>query len=286
MPVWGAPEATVKLDRRGFVLESLKWGSAVALLPACETPPPEYGPATGEFGSPYRREDAGPWEDKIEIHLPRVYGAMVDATRVRLWVEVQDTTEDPAKSHPMESDHYISQIVMQDNFLNIIDSREFAYDAEARMISTVELHPRVTTVEALAWCNEHGWWSAIYDTAQLAVDPGGDARRAYTRDSYGGYGDQVASHVPVFGRRPNGDYAVEIGTRADDELHPMDEGHYIERILIYDQYDQLRAQAALNAQYPEPIYTVSPNAIGGTDRIRVLAYCNNYDWWEAEYSVD
>jgi desulfoferrodoxin (superoxide reductase-like protein) len=283
------------LDRRGFILQSARWGSALALTPlaACGPGGEDAGPADGTFGRPYTREDPGQWTDKIEIHQPVLYGAKIDATRVRLWCEVQDVVTDAAnpKTHEMTAQHWISQIVLQDQYAaeegqqadHTIASRSFAYDSEARLVANIELVDRVDAIEALAECNLHGWWRAVYSVDELNVDPQGDARRAYTRDQPGAYPDQVPTHVPVFGKRPNGNNSVEIGERENGNLHPMDDGHYIQHILVYDEYDQLRAQGQLNAQYEEPVIDFPP--IGGTSRVRVLAYCNNYDWWEAEYSV-
>lgn len=274
------------LDRRNFLLLSARWGTATALAPLAAAgcaPEPDNGPADGTYGRPYTRDDPGQWTDKIEIHQPVLYGARVDPQYVRLWVEVQDVLQTPVKNHDMQADHYISSIVLVDSYQNTIAAREFAYDAQARLVATVKLDERVTAIEALEQCNLHGWWSATYDVADIAVDPVGDARRAYTRDAPGAYAQQVPTHIPVFGRRPNGRQSVEVGDRANGALHPMDEGHYIDQILVYDQYDQLRAQGSLGPAYQEPV--IDFPSIGGTDRVRVLAYCNNYNWWEAEYAV-
>lgn len=275
----------MQLDRRGFLLTSVRFGTAAALLPACGPAEEEIPEGEGTFGSPYTRKAPGPYPDEIEIHLPRVYGARLDATRVRLWVEVQDIVQVPAVSHPMTADHFTPQIVLQDNFQNLILSRNYAYDAQARLVATVELDERVSSIEALAYCNQHGWWRAIYDVADLRVEPDGAFRRAFTRDSPGEYGAQAPTHTPIFGRRPNGYYGVEVGEREGTGLHPMDQDHYVESILIFDEYDQLRAQAQLGPQYQEPIADFPAGSIAGTAKVRVLALCNNYKWWEAEYSL-
>lgn len=275
----------MQLDRRGFLLTSVRFGTAAALLPACAPPEEELPEGEGTFGSPLTRDSPGPYPDKIEIHLPRVYGARLDATRVRLWAEVQDTVQNPPINHEMTAEHYISQIVLQDNFQNVMATRSFNFDAQARLVTTVELDERVTSVEALALCNQHLWWRAIYDVADLAVAPDGAVRRAYTLDQPGEYAAQAPTHTPVFGRRPNGYYGVEVGDRDGAGLHPMDEGHYVETIYVFDEYDQLRAQAQLGAQYQEPVADFPATAIAGTARVRVLALCNNYKWWEAEYAL-
>lgn len=272
------------LDRRGFLQTSVRFGTAVALLPAC-APPEEIPEGEGTFGAPYTRNAPGPHADLVEIHTPFLLGARVDAKRVRLWVEVQDTTQTPPVSHDMTVEHYISQIVLQDNFLNTIASRTFAFDAQARLITTVELDERVTSIEALANCNQHAWWRAIFDVEGLVIPPDGAVRRAYTRDQPGDYGDQSAQHTPIFGKRPNGTYGVEVGDRNNGGLHPMDEGHYVQTIYVFDEYDQLRAQANLGPLYQEPVADFPATAIAGTSRVRVLALCNNYKWWEAEYAV-
>lgn len=269
------------LDRRGFLLTSVRAGAAVALLPACD--PPELPEGEGTFGAPYTRQSPGPYAAQVESHLPLLLGSRVDATRIRLWVEVQGGN--PPVNHDMTVDHYISQLVLQDNFLNVIASRSFAFDAQARLIATVELDERVTAIEALAQCNQYGWWRAIYGIDGLRIPPDGAVRRAYTRDQPGEYGPQSPQHTPIFGRRPDGNYGVEVGDRNNGGLHPMDAGHYIQTIYVFDEYDQLRAQANLGPQYQEPVADFPATAIAGTSRVRVLALCNNYKWWEAEYSV-
>ncbi len=275
----------MQLDRRGFLLTSARFGTAAALLPACAPGEEELPEGDGTFGAPLTKAAPGQFGDKIEIHLPRVFGARLDATRLRLWVEVADTTQNPPLNHEMTVEHYISQIVLQDNFTNVIASRSFAFDAQARLVATVELDERVTTIEALALCNKHLWWRAIYSTTDLAIEPDGAVRRAYTRDQPGPHAAQANTHAPVFGRRPNGYYGVEVGDRNGAGLHPMDEGHYIQTIYVFDEYDQLRAQATLGPQYQEPIADFPATAIAGTTRVRVLALCNNYQWWEAEYAL-
>jgi desulfoferrodoxin (superoxide reductase-like protein) len=271
----------VKLDRRGFLLTSFRLGAATALLPACD-PGADTGPAEGTFGRPYHRDDPGPWAEKIETHQPIIYASRIDAERVRLWVEVLDLTQTPPLPHPMVVDHWIDQLVLQDNFGNIIDNRSFAFDAQARLVATVSLPDRVRQIEALASCNLHGWWRTVYDVGELEQPPVGDVRRSFTRDAPGEYQPQVPTHIPVFGRRPNGNFAVEVGDRDLNLLHPMDPGHYIQEIRIYDQYDQLRALATLGPAYQEP---VADFAQFGTQRVRVVVQCNTYQWWEATYAV-
>lgn len=270
------------LDRRGFLLTSFRFGTAAALLPAC-APGEDLPEGEGTFGAPYTQDAPGPYADHIVGHLPLVLGARVDATRVRLWVEVQGGN--PPVNHEMTVDHYISQLVLQDNFLNVIASRTFSFDAQARLIATVQLDERVTAIEALAQCSQYGWWRAIYGVDGLVIPPDGAVRRAYTRDQPGEYAAQSPQHTPLFGKRPDGSYGVEVGDRNNGGLHPMDEAHYIQTIYVFDEYDQLRAQANLTPQYQEPVADFPATAIAGTSRVRVLALCNNYKWWEAEYAV-
>lgn len=273
---------SVKLDRRGFLLTSFRAGAATALLPACGPGEEDTGPADGTFGKPYTQKDPGPWGDKIEMHQPVAYAARVDAERLRIWLEVLDITQAPPAPHEMIVDHWIRQLVLQDNFGNVIASRNFTFDAQARLVATVKLPERVVQVDALADCNLHGWWRGTYDVEDLDQPPEGDARRPFTRDAPGDYQPQVPTHVPVFGKRPNGYYSVEIGDREEGQLHPMDDGHYIKEIRVFDEYDQLRALATLGPQYEEPVADFAPF---GTKRVRVVALCNNYQWWEAEYSI-
>lgn len=268
------------LNRRGFMMTSFASGTATALS-ACDafTPPSE--PADGTYQRPFTREDPGPWQEKIEIHQPVVYGSLVDANRVRLWTEVRDVQSD--KNHEMTSEHFVTRLLLQDQFYNTIEDRTFTYDAEARLVATVEIPPEVTSIFAFEQCNLHGWWRSSYDVVTLRQAPVGDTRRAFTAAQPGQFGGQVATHTPLLGRRPNGDFAVEVGDRANGGLHPQQANHHIQHILVYDQYDQLREVASLGPNYPEPVFDFPP--VGGTSRIRVLAYCNNYNWWEAEFSI-
>lgn len=270
----------MKLDRRGFVLTSLKWGSATMLLPACDLFAPEE-PADGTFARPFTREDPGQWAQEIEIHQPVVYASYVDGKRVRLWLEVRDVNQD--LNHEMTADHYIEQLVLMDEFGNTIDNRGFRYDAQARLVATVEIPHAVRRVYSYAHCNLHGWWRKAYDIGTLKAEPQGDARRAFTKYRPGQYAEQAPRHVPIVGKRPNGLLSVEVGDRAAGQLHPQEQNHYIKYILVYDQYDQLRDAAVLGPNNLEPVYDFPP--VGGTNRLRVLVYCNTYNWWEAEYSL-
>ena len=129
-----------------------------------------------------------------------------------------------------------------------------------------------------------GWWRAVYNVDDVKSIPAGDLRRPLTADQPGDWPDKIAVHLPIFGQRPNGRYAVEVGDRAAEKLHEMIPDHYIKYVLIYDEYHQLRAGFRFVPAYnPEPVYEVP--AIGGTSYLRVIAYCNLHDWWEAIYSL-
>ncbi|MFZ9887202.1 MAG: desulfoferrodoxin family protein [Myxococcota bacterium] len=274
------------LDRRDFVMTSLRLGTASLLLPACE--PPEAEPLAegeGTFGAPYTRAAPGPWGNKVEIHLPRLYGARIDDKRIRLWLEIEDVTQDPVVNHDMTVQHYISQLVLQDEFQNVIDSRTFAPGTDARMIASIEVPAEVGVIEAYALCNLHGWWRALYDIKALSAEPDGTFRRPYTNARPGEWVDKTATHTPVLGQRPNGYLSVEIGDRDKGALHPMTAEHYIESIYLFDELDQLRAYARLGPAFEEPVADFPATALGGTGRARVLAYCNLHGWWDAQFTV-
>lgn len=270
----------MKLDRRGFLLTGFASGAAT-LLPACPSPAPA-GPAEGTYASPFSLDDPGPWADKAQIHQPVVYASLVDDFRVRLWIEVRDAFAD--RNHEMTVDHYVQRLLVQDAYDNVLADRGFRYDAEARIVTVLEIPSEVDVIHALELCNLHGWWRQSYLVSDLKVAPLGDQRRAYTREQPGRFAAQALSHVPILGRRPNGRLAVEVGDRAQGALHPQVEGHYVEQILVYDQFDQLRLTASLGRYAPEAVADF--DFPGGTERLRVLAFCSNYSWWEAEYALE
>lgn len=268
------------LDRRGFLMTSLAAGAG-ALWPACTPMTGPVGPAEGTFDSPFTEQDPGPWNEKIDIHQPIVYAAMADDRRVRLWAEVRDANKD--LNHEMSVEHYIERLMLVDEFYNVIADRSFLYGVDSRLVATVELPAGVTQIHAFALCNLHGWWRRTYNVEDLKVSPIGDSRRAYTASQPGVFGEHTASHIPVLGRRPDGRLSVEVGDRAQNKLHAQDANHYIEMVSIYDQNDQLRVTAFLGPHAKEAIFNF--DFLGGTQKVRVLALCNNYGWWEAEYTL-
>lgn len=269
------------LDRRGFLLTSFGTGMGF-LWPACAPAGGSDVPATGSFEHPYTELDPGPWQEKVAIHQPTLYAGLVDARRVRLWAEVRDVGAD--KNHEMSVEHYIERILIVDEFYNPIADRSFLYGLDSRLVATVDIPEDITQIHAYALCNLHGWWRRTYDVKNLKVAPLGDARRAYTAEQPGAFANQVPSHLPILGRRPDGRLSIEIGDRSQGQLHPQDANHFIEFVAIYDQFDQLRATAPLGPNAPEAV--INFDFLGGTERVRVLAYCNNYGWWEAEYTLD
>ena len=268
------------LDRRGFLLTGLAAGAG-ALWPACAPATGTNKPADGTFDQPFTELDPGPWTEKIAIHQPVLYASVADGNRVRLWAEVRDAGQD--LDHEMSVEHYIERVMIVDEFYNVIADRSFLYGVESRLVATVEIPEGVTQVHAFALCNLHGWWRRTYDVADLKVTPAGDARRAYTAAQPGVFGEQISSHIPILGRRPDGRLSVEVGDRAQDQLHPQAANHYIEMVSIYDQNDQLRVTASLGPNAKEAIFNF--DFLGGTEKVRVLAHCNNYGWWEAEYTL-
>lgn len=271
------------MDRRDFLLGSVSFGALVA-LPRCapQDVEPE-GPADGSYDRPFTRDDPGPWADKIEVHQPVLYGAMVDDKRVRLWLEVQDIKINPPKNHEMVQDHWIQELKIEDEFGNQIAYAAFPYEAQARLIVTVEIPERVQSLHAYAWCNSHGVWRATYDVAALKVTPAGDLRRPFTLAQPGQYVDIADKHVPILGKRPDGSFSIEVGDRAAGKLHEMTPQHYITQVVVYDQFDQLRALQNLGPNYAEPV--VNGVNVAGANRVRVIAYCNLHFYWEAEFSV-
>lgn len=269
------------LDRRGFLLTSFGAGVGV-LWPACGPADGADAPATGTFEQPFTELDPGPWKEKAAVHQPTLYAGLVDERRVRLWVEVRDAGVDI--SHEMSVEHYIERILLVDEFYNPIADRSFLFGVDARLVTTVDIPAGVEQVHAYALCNLHGWWRRSYAVKDLKVAPVGDARRAYTATQPGAFANQAPSHIPILGRRPDGRLSVEVGDRAQGQLHPQSAEHYIEFVAIYDQYDQLRATAPLGPNAPEALFNF--DFVGGTERVRVLAFCNNYGWWEAEYTLD
>lgn len=268
------------LDRRGFLLKSAAAGGAVSgmtLLQACGPMQPT-GPADGSFELPYTSAEPG---TDPHYHLPAVYAALVDGTNIRIWVEVIDLTVNVGQLHPQEATHYVKQLLILDQHGNEIAASGYRYDQDARLVVQVTIPAEVQYIRVLEECNLHGWWASEYDVSALAVPPVGDLRRPYTQAQPG---EVPAKHDPLFGKRPNGDYSIEIGNRNGEGLHPMTPEHYEGTILVFDQYSQLRAGTYLDPDYnPEPVYDFDP--VGGTGYIRIVAYCNLHGWWEGVYSV-
>ena len=272
-----------RLDRRGFVLQSLRYGTAAGasgmLLTACEGTPDEDAPADGSFEAPYTSEDPGQDPD---IHLPVAYGALIDGTTSRIWVEVLDVGTD--EIHPQETGHYISKLVIHDEFGNEIDALQYRYDNDARLIASVDIPTEVSVVHVYSECSTTGWWRTSYNVDAMKGVPLGDLRRPLTTEQPGDWPDKIEVHQPIYGRRPDGSFTVEIGDRTAGKLHEMTPNHYMKYILVFDEYHQLRAGARLDPVYnTEPVIDFPP--IGGTSYVRVVAFCNLHDWWEAIYST-
>jgi desulfoferrodoxin (superoxide reductase-like protein) len=250
------------------------------LLPACEGGGEE-GEPDGSFANPWTRESPNP-DATVAVEVPVVYAALVNETSVRMWVEVLDTGTNTF--HPQDATHFVEQLVIEDEFANPIAALGFRYDNNARLIAQVEIPAGVETINVFSKCNLHGWWRASYSVEALRVPPEGDVRRPLTAEQPGAWADKIAVHLPVFGKRPDGKFSVEVGDRAAGKLHEMVEGHYISAVLVYDEYHQLRAGTYMNAQVnPEPVYDF--DAVGGTAFVRVVVGCNLHQWWEGVFSV-
>lgn len=280
------------LDRRDFVLQSVKFGTALgvssAMLPAvaCDMAggPPVEG-ELGEYTNPFTAEDPGEWTDKIEIHQPVLYAAPVGGGLTRLWVEVRDAAAD--KTHEQQQEHFIDQIVITDEFGNIIGNAGFQYSGQARIVTTVEIPEGITQIYCYEHCNLHGWWRAIYNVADIPAEPPGDFRRPLTAGAPGRWDDKIPVHIPYIGVNPDGYILVEIGSRADEKLHEMTPEHYIDKVLVYDQYGQLAESATLSPGNGQEASVRLYNIVDlqASDYWRIVASCNLHDWWEAVYTT-
>lgn len=278
------------LDRRDFVLQSVKFGTALgvssALLPAvaCDMAgaPPVEG-QLGEYTNPYTREDPGEWADKVEIHQPVLYAAPVGGGLTRFWVEVRDAAADV--SHEQQQDHFVDQIVLTDEFGNIIGNAAFQYSGQARVITTVAIPEGVTQIYCYEHCNLHGWWRAIYNVADIPAEPAGDFRRPLTEGAPGRWADKIPVHIPYIGVNPDGYILVEIGSRADETLHEMTPEHYIDKVLVFDQNGQLVERATLSPGQEASVRLYNIGDLQASDYWRIVASCNLHDWWEAVYTT-
>jgi desulfoferrodoxin (superoxide reductase-like protein) len=275
--------ANASLPRREFLKKAtlLSATSGVMMLvPACEGGGEE-GEPDGTFDLPWTKESPNP-DSNAAVEVPVVYAALVNQTSVRMWVEVLDTGTNTF--HPQDATHFVEQLSIQDEFGNPIAALGYRYDNNARLIAQVEIPEGVNTVHVYSKCNLHGWWRASYAVDVLRVAPAGDVRRPLTAEQPGAWADKIEVHVPVFGKRPDGKYSVEVGDRAAGKLHEMIAGHYISAVLVYDEYHQLRAGTYMNEQVnPEPVYDFDP--VGGTAYVRVVVGCNLHQWWEGVFSV-
>jgi desulfoferrodoxin (superoxide reductase-like protein) len=267
----------MKLSRRVFLKSSSAFGAATLLpaLPACGP-----GPADGSFENPYTREDPGEWGEKIEVHQPRVFGALVDQQQIRLWIEVED---DVGATHEQTPEHFVSQIVVQDQNGGTVANVGFQPGSDARVVTNLIIGPEVEQLFVYEACNLHGVWLATYDMAALRVPPEGDERRALTPAQPGEWGEKIAVHMPLVFDRGDGFFLVEIGDRANDALHVMDAEHYVDEVVVLDQNSQVLARQAFSPADPEPAFNAPVPA--GTTTLRVIASCNLHQYWEAVFTV-
>jgi desulfoferrodoxin (superoxide reductase-like protein) len=271
------------LPRRDFLKKATLLSASTGvmmLVPACEGGGEE-GEPDGSFENPWTRDKPNP--DAIAaVELPVVYAALVDQASVRMWVEVLDTGT--TTFHPQDATHFVETLSIIDEFANPIAALGYRYDNDARLIAQVDIPDGVETIHVYSKCSVHGWWRASYAVNVLKVAPAGDVRRPLNAQQPGAWADKIDLHMPVFGKRPDGKYSVEVGNRAAGNLHEMIPAHYISAILVYDQYHQLRAGTYMNAQVnPEPVYDFDP--VGGTTYVRVVVGCNLHQWWEGVFSV-
>ena len=146
----------------------------------------------------------------------------------------------------------------------------------------------VTSIYCYEHCNLHGWWRSIYSVADIPAEPAGDVRRPLTSGAPGRWGDKITVHIPYIGVNPTNNYImVEVGSRADGTLHEMVADHYIDRIVIFDQYSQRVESFRLT---PGPGVEASVRVrnildIQSSDYWRIVASCNKHQWWEAVYTT-
>ncbi len=271
----------IRMDRRGFVLQSVRAGTGATLASVIGCDGGTGGPADGTYEAPWSSADYPNGADPA-IETPVVYAAYTDDAAVRLWTEVLDTGT--LTQHPQQQDHYISELRFTDPYGNIVAGQQFNYQNQARLISTTIYPQDVEAVYVYKNCSQHGWWREVISMDSLKLDPVGDLRRPFTDQKPGQWGDKILVHVPVFGVRPDGKQTIEVGDRAQQKLHEMIPTHYIGTVLVFDEYHQLRAGASVDPDYnPEPVIDFDP--IGGTQYVRVVAYCNLHNWWEAVYKL-
>lgn len=267
-------------ERRDFLLGSVSTGVFV-LLPRCAPAPTATGEPDGTIENPWTEDQPGPNLAEAKLAAPQIYGALVDGKVTRLWVECKDPLAAVETLHPQEQAHSIQELYLRDEFGNEIASLSFPYDAQARLIATVEIPERVTRIDAIAKCSATGYWKRSLSVADLSVPPVGDLQRPYTVAQPGGM--DAGKHVPILGKREDGTFAVEVGDRAAGLLHVMEPAHYISHIVVLDDNHQLRLSQALGPAVAEPVVENVP--VAGAKKVRVLALCNLHFYWEAEFAI-
>jgi len=253
---------------------------AFTLLPSCGPPAVE---PDGTRENPWTAEQPGAYAAEKTLAVPIVYGSKVDAKRVRLWVEVGDVGTSPPTPHAMQQDHSIQELYLEDEFGNAIAELSYPYEAQARLIASVEIPAEVTRIVAISKCSTSGYWKAEYEVTALAVEPAGDLQRAYTAEQPGPMADIAAKHLPILGKRENGTFAIEVGDRAQQKLHEMTQAHFIRHIVVIDDSHQIRLSQPFDYNVAEPV--VENVNVAGAKKVRVLALCNLHFYWEAEFNV-
>lgn len=269
----------LELTRRQALRNTFAFGAATALTPTLGSLSGCVPPADGTFERPFTREDPGEWADKIEIHIPRVFAALVDDTRLRIWVEVEDDAGTP---HEQTEAHFVSRLLVTDQDGAVFSDLSFSSEADARLIFTADIPATTTELKIFEACNLHGVWLQNYDVAALRVPPIGDLRTPLTPEQPGEWSDKIAVHIPFVFVGEQG-LVVEVGDRASDKLHVMTDEHYIDAVTVLDQNNQVIAEQLFSPSDAEPAFTIATPP--GTTTVRVIASCNLHDWWEGSFSV-
>ena len=218
-----------------------------------------------EASKEFTRDDPGPWAGKEDGHLPTL--SLTADNMIKITV-----------NHPMEADHYISRLRIEDEFQTVlVDKTMTARTADESVVDVKPPLPgEARRIRVISDCNLHGRWVEVYEIESYLAGFAQD--EIYSGVKPGPWSEKIAGHMPAISLDENESIVITTD-------HGMSPEHLISAHEIRTESGAIIYKGILSAD-DEANTIVQAMLPAQGDFLHVRSECNLHGTWELVVPID